>query len=126
MRPQNIMATNWKENFKEGKELILTTASEDGDPNANIVISLGFVDDKLLIADCQMKTTIDNLSKNPKACVISGYFKIKGSVEIFSAGKYFDLCVEKNKEYKVKNAILVEIKNVFDLNKVLMINDPRF
>ena len=52
---------NWKENFKEGKELILATSSKDNLPNANIVISLGFIGDKLLIADCQMKTTIQNL-----------------------------------------------------------------
>ena len=108
---------NWKENFKEGKKLVLATCSKSNNPNANIVISLGFIDDKLLIADCQMEITIKNLKKNKKIAVISSYYRINGIVEIFSSGKYFDICVEKSKDYKVKNAILVNIEKVFDLGK---------
>lgn len=107
----------WKNSFKEGKEIILATSSRSGNPNANIVISLGFVDDRLLVADCQMNTTIKNLKENKKICVIGGYYRLKGVVEIFSSGKYFDICVKKNKDYKVKNAILISIDEVFDLNK---------
>jgi len=83
---------NWKQAFEKDKELVLVTASVDCRPNANIVVSLGFVDDKILIADCQMKTTIENLKENSNVCVVSGYFKIKGTAEIFSSGRYFDLC----------------------------------
>jgi len=109
---------DWKDNFKKGKEVILATSSKDNIPNANIVISLGFVDDKLLIANCQMRNTIKNLKENPNICVIGGYFRLKGTVEIFSSGKYFDLCVKENKDYEVKNAILISVKEVFDLDKV--------
>lgn len=109
---------DWKDNFKKGKEIVLATCSKDNLPNANIVISLGFVDDKLLVADCQMNNTIRNLKENPNICVIGGYVRLKGNVEIFSSGKYFDLCVKENKDYKVKNAILISIKEVFDLDKV--------
>jgi hypothetical protein len=55
---------NWKDNFKEGKELVLATASNVGTPNANKVISLGFFEDRLLIADCYMKNTLKNLRDN--------------------------------------------------------------
>ncbi len=109
---------NWKESFEEGKELILATCSKDCKPNANIVISLGFLDGKLLIADCQMKTTIENLKQNNKICVIGGYYRIKGTVEIFTSGKYFNFCSSKVKEYKVKNAVVVNISEVFDLDKL--------
>jgi len=108
---------DWKENFKEGKELVLATCSNSRSPNANIVISLGFIDDKLLIADCQMEITIKNLKENKKIVVIGGYYRINGTVEIFSSGKYLDICAEKSKDYKVKNAILVNIEKVFDLDK---------
>ncbi|MBU0530279.1 MAG: pyridoxamine 5'-phosphate oxidase family protein [Nanoarchaeota archaeon] len=108
----------WKENFKEGKELVLATSSKECRPNANIVISLGFVDNKLLVADCEMKSTIENLKENNRICVIGGYYRITGSVEIFSSGKYFDLCVQKNEEYDVKNAILISIEDVFDLDNM--------
>lgn len=113
---------NWKESFEEGKELILATCSKDCKPNANIVISLGFLDGKLLIADCQMKTTIENLKQNNKICVIGGYYRIKGTVEIFTLGKYFEICAsivsKQDKTLKMNNAIIVSIDEVFDLEKV--------
>lgn len=109
---------NWKENFAKGKEVILATASKESLPNANIVISLGFVDDKLLVANCQMKNTIKNLKENPNICVIGGYFRIKGGAKIFSSGKYFDYCVKNSKGPSVKNAILISINGVFDLYEV--------
>ena len=49
----------WKDSLKEGNELVLATSSKDK-PNANVVVSLGLVDNKLLIADCQMKNTLKN------------------------------------------------------------------
>lgn len=107
----------WKSNFKKGKEIILSTSSKSSIPNANIVISLGFIDGKLLIADCQMRSTIKNLKENSHVCILGGYFRIKGKVRIFSSGKYFGICVKNNTDYKVRNAILVTVKEVFNLDK---------
>lgn len=112
-----LIGMGWKDNFKEGKELILATSSKDGKPNANIVISLGFLKNKLLVADCQMFTTIKNLKENKKIAVIGGYYKIRGFVEIYSEGKCFDLCKKKTRGYKVRHAILITIKEVIDLGK---------
>jgi len=115
------MKTNWQENFKEGKELVLATCSKDSKPNANVVISLGFVDNKLMVANCSMITTIRNLEQNPKICVIGKYCRIQGKAEIVSSGKYFDKCVKivasQDKTLKVKNAILINVEEVFDLEK---------
>ena len=108
---------DWKSNFKKGKEITLATSSKDNIPNANIVISLGFVEDKLLVANCQMNNTIKNLKENKNICAVGGYFRIKGTVELFSFGKYFDLC-KSTQDYKVKNAILITVKEIFDLDKV--------
>jgi uncharacterized pyridoxamine 5'-phosphate oxidase family protein len=109
---------NWKSAFKKGKELILATSLKNGNPHANIVISLGFAGDKLLIADCQMKTTIKSIEKNKNVCVIGGYLRLKGFAKIFSSGKYFDLCLKENRECGVKSAILITVKEVFDLDKI--------
>jgi hypothetical protein len=113
---------DWKTNFKEGKKIILATSSKKNNPNANIIISLGFADDKLLVADCQMSTTIQNILDNKNVCVIGGYFRIKGTAEIFSSGKYFEMCVKKSKNYSVKHAILISVTEVFNLDKVEEIN----
>lgn len=117
------MKLNWKNNFEKGKELILATSSKRGIPNANIVISCGFVDNQLLVADCQMVSTIKNLKENPKVCIVGGHFRLKGGVEIFSSGKYFEICAEKTKGYNVRNAIVIGIEEIFDLDKVVRINE---
>lgn len=108
---------NWKKSFQIGKELVLATCSKKSFPNANIVVSLGLVsENKLLVADCQMKTTIKNLLSNPEIVVVSGYFRIRGKVTILKTGEYFDLAVGKSKGYKVRHAILITIKEVVDLD----------
>jgi hypothetical protein len=111
----------WENNFKEGKKIVLATTSKKCIPNANIVISLGFIDDKLLVANCQMSNTIKNLIENKKVCVIGGYYRIRGKVHILSSGKYFNICVKKSKGCSVKNAILISIDEVFNLDKVKLV-----
>lgn len=108
---------DWKDNFKEGKEIVLATSSKQCIPNANIVVSLGFVGNKLLVANCQMNNTDKNLKENPNISVIGGYFRIKGRVEIFSSGNFFDICIERSGGYEVKSAILINISEIFDLDK---------
>jgi len=53
------------------------------------VISLGFHDDKLLVADAQI-------------CVVAKrdglYCRIKDTVEIFNSGKYLDICKSADKK----------------------------
>jgi len=107
---------NYYKNFKAGQELILATVDRKGRPHANVVISLGFIDSKLLVADCQMETTIKNLQTNRRICVIGNYIRIKGTVQIFTAGKYFDYAVEHSQGYQVRHAILITPKKVFDLD----------
>jgi uncharacterized pyridoxamine 5'-phosphate oxidase family protein len=113
---------SWKSVFDKEQELVLATCSKNCQPHANLVISLGFVGNKLLIADCQMKTTLKNLKELSSVCIVAKkkgeYYRLKGKVEIFSSGKYFDLCNKASENYPAKNAILVNIKEVFDLDKV--------
>lgn len=112
----------WKDTLQEGQEIVLVTSSKNGEPNANIVISKGFVDDKLLINDCQMSQTIKNIKENPLVCIIGKkegeYYRIKGKASVYSSGKYFKISLERESSHKVKNSIVVEIKEVFDLDKV--------
>jgi uncharacterized pyridoxamine 5'-phosphate oxidase family protein len=110
----------WKENFKEGKELILATSSKSGKPNSNIVLSLGFKNNKLLVADCQMKTTIENLKENPLVCIISGYLRLKGKVKIFNSGEDFNygkkVVYSQDSSLGVKNILVISVEEVFDLD----------
>ena len=107
----------WDSGFQEGNAVLLATASRRGEPNANIVLSLGFVDGQLLIADAHMDTTIRNLRENDRASVVGGYFRIKGKAKLSASGEDFDICVKRLANNKVKTAILVSIEEVFDLEQ---------
>lgn len=115
-----VIFMDWKESFIRGKELILATCSNSTNPNANIVISLGFHGEKLMIADCQMNSTIKNLKTNPNVCIIGGYKRLYGKAKLFTSGEYFDKVVkivyEQDKILKVKTAIFVDIERVIDLD----------
>lgn len=54
---------SWQQAVQERQEIVLSTASENGNPHAIIVISLGLVDKKVLIGACQMKKTLANIKK---------------------------------------------------------------
>lgn len=106
-----------KKSFKEWKELVLATSSKLWIPHANIAISLWFIDDKLLVADCQMVTTIKNLQENNSICIVADYYRICGDVEICTSWKYFDAAAKKSGDYTVKNAIIISINEVVDMDK---------
>jgi len=110
---------NWKQALQERQELVLATSSKDGNPHAIMVISLGLIDDKLLIGACLMKTTLENIKNNNKVVLVvkhnKEYYRLKGKTQIYSSGKYFDLAYKKSSPPMPKYAILIDIKEVFDL-----------
>lgn len=112
----------WKDAFKQGREIILSTSSRKGAPNSIVVISQGLVDGKLLISACQMRRTLANLEENKQVCVIGmlfkDYYRIGGTARLFSSGRYYTTAVRRNKGPAVLKAILVSIKEVYDLDKV--------
>ena len=103
-------------------ELVLATYSEESGPHAIVVASQGFVDDKLLLSACQMRTTLANLEKDNRVAVVamnSGkYLRLKGTAELHTNGKYFEIAKERNKGPATKCAIVIEVKEIFDLDKV--------
>ena len=112
----------WKKIFQKGQELVLATASKTGEPNANVVESLGFCDGRLMVIDVVMNRTIKNLRANPRICVYGAshgeYYRLNGAVRLVTNGKYFAWCVKWSKGYKVRTAIVITVKTVFDLEKM--------
>lgn len=88
-------------------ELILATYSEESGPHAIVVASQGFVEGKLLINACQMRTTLANLEKDNRVAVVA-----------MNSGKYFEIAKKRNTGPEVKCAIVIEAKEIFDLDKV--------
>jgi|GEM_PF-487239 len=113
----------YKTVFGNGNELVLATCSNKCVPNVNVVISLGFDKSKLLIADCQMKTTLKNLKETKKICVFAKkekeYYRMLEDVELFTKGSNFKKCVaivkSQDATLKVKHAILITPKQIYNL-----------
>lgn len=112
---------SWKGALEERQKIILATSSKDGNPRAIVVVSLGFIDDKLLIGNCLMKKSLENIEENNKVSIIAirenEYYRIDGTSVIYSEGKYLETAIKKSSPPLPKAAILVDIKEVFDLDK---------
>lgn len=117
----------WKDLFEQGKEIVLVTSSKSGQPHTIVVISQGFVGDKLLINACQTTTSLNNLKENNKVCVVAmgggEYYRAKGTTELFTEGKYFEISKERNKGPAVKCSIVINISEIFDLDKVKVVEN---
>lgn len=112
---------SWKKAFQQRQEIILGTSSLAGQPRVIVVISLGFINSKLLIGSCLMKTTLANLKANNRVSIFTKrdkeYYRLEGKVTIYSSGKYLKLAKAKSNPPLPKYALLVDIKEVFDLDK---------
>jgi predicted pyridoxine 5'-phosphate oxidase superfamily flavin-nucleotide-binding protein len=86
-----------------------------------MVVSLGFVDDRLLIGACLMKKSLDNIKENNKVSIVvikdNEYYRVDGVATIYSEGEYLDTAIQKSNPPLPKAAILVDIKEIFDLGK---------
>jgi len=110
----------WKNTLKYRQELILATSWKDK-PHAIPVLSLGFIDQKLLIGACIMKTTLKNLQNNNKVSIATKnkkeYYRIEGRAKIFSSGKYLKKAINLSRPPLPHHAILINITQVVDLVK---------
>jgi predicted pyridoxine 5'-phosphate oxidase superfamily flavin-nucleotide-binding protein len=117
-----------KDELKEAIEknlVFLATASIQGVPN---VVPIGFArpidDETILIADNYMNKTRKNLDENPKLSLIVSDaktfpYQVKGTVEIFESGEYFDQVVEWAQnvmtELQPKSAILFKVEEIYSV-----------
>jgi uncharacterized pyridoxamine 5'-phosphate oxidase family protein len=112
----------WKDALQQRQEIVLATSSKNSDPRAIVVISLGIVDDKLLIGACLMKKTLENIKENNKVSIVAKYnkeyYRVDGNATIHSSGKYLDIAIKGSNPPLPKHAILIDIKEVFDLDKL--------
>ena len=110
---------NWKSAFDPRNEIVLSTTKKNGDPHAIYVLSMGIVDNKVVIGVCLMKTTLENIKNNKKAVVVGkcddGYFRIYGEVNLYPSGKYLDKAVTHSRPPMPEEALTIEIEEVYDM-----------
>jgi len=112
----------WKKAVQQRQLISLATSSKSGTPRAIIVTSLGFIEGKLLIGECVMKQTFSNIKTNNKVSIVAQYdkeyYRIDGRTKFYSKGKYFDAALKRSNPPLPRKAIVVDIKEVFDLDKL--------
>ena len=103
----------------EKNPVAIATCSKEGKPHVIAVAYVKVKDNKIVISDNYMRTTIENIKENPEISLASwnkkweGY-RINGKVEYFETGEYYDFVksIEENKEEPCKGAVVVTINEI--------------
>ena len=106
----------------EGKTVFFATASSLAEPNLVCVEINKVFEDKILITNNMLGKTETNLAQNKKSSISFYYsrkaFQLKGVIESFSSGKWFDSVksLPGNSKYSPKAALLFSVKEIWDLD----------
>ena len=82
-----IMSAEVQELFKTVKDVVFTTAREDGQPNSCVVGMKAVIDDETVyLSDQFFKKTLANIQANPKVSVI--WWGDEGAYELYGTARY--------------------------------------
>ncbi len=105
----------------EKRYISLASVTLDNKPHA-IAAEINKVEDnKIIITDNFMKTTIENIKNNPNVSLVliegENGWRIDGKAEYFDSGKWLEFVksLKENKGFTPKGAILINIKKITEL-----------
>ena len=113
------------EAFRAGRIFPLATASKDGEPNVAPMGAVYLRDaETIWIGDQFMKTTLENVLENPRACLyvwgpgIKGCYKVKGDIAVFTGGADYETMREEVKKAKpnllCRSLLVMKVTAVYD------------
>ncbi len=111
------------ENIKKNIEkAIISLASMNYNKPHNIAVTDVKVNDRnIVITNNYMKTTIENIKKNPNVSLVfwerEKGWRIDGKANYHESGKWVDFVksLKENKGYPAKGAIVIEVEKVEEL-----------
>lgn len=112
------------ENIKEkleNKYVSLASVTPDNKPHAIAVEVNKVEDNKIIITDNFMKTTVENIKNNPNVSLVlidgENGWRINGKAKYYDSGKWLNFVksLETNKRYNPKGAIIINIEEVKEL-----------
>lgn len=69
-----------------------------------------------------MKTALKNLTENKKVSIVAKkdkrYFRINGDAAVYEEGKFLETAIKRSDPPLPHHAIVIKIKEIFDLDKV--------
>lgn len=111
-------------NLIENNVLTLTTVDKEMSPHSIAVAYVKVVDrDKILISNCYMKETVENLKTNDNVSLLIWNenwkkecfsFELRGKAQNFTSGKWLEQVkkIQENKNNPIKGAILVTLSKI--------------
>jgi uncharacterized protein len=109
-------------NIIEENPVALATVNPKGNPHVIAVAYVKIKEDKVIITNNYMKSTIDNIKNNPHVSLAvwnkdwKGY-RIDGIAEYYEKGKWFDFVksMKENKGEPCKGALIINIDEINQL-----------
>ena len=105
----------------ENSIITLATVTPEGNPYAILVMYAKLKDDKIIITDNYMETTVNNLTNNKKVCIVFSEgedgWRIKGEAEYFDSGIWLDYVksLEENEGLPAKGAVVINVSSIDEL-----------
>ncbi len=112
------------ENIKNGIEnatIAVATVNSKNKPHAIAIMYAKVKNNKIVITNNYMHSTIQNLKDNPYVSLVFWKgevgWRINGKVEYFESGEWFDFVknMPENKDEPVNGALVVEVENITEL-----------
>ena len=94
-----IMSAEVQELFKTVKDVVFTTAREDGQPNSCVVGMKAVIDDETVyLSDQFFKKTLTNVQANPKVAIV--FWQGSEAYELYGTARY----VNEGAEFEAQKA----------------------
>jgi len=99
----------------------VATVNKENKPHSIAIIYAKVQDQKIIITNNFMKTTVENLKNNPHISLVfwegETGFSIDGKEKYPQEGKWFKYVKElkENKRFNPKGAIVIKVKNIKEL-----------
>lgn len=119
------LTINEIEDIKNNEWIIFSTANDNKEPHAIVVIPSKVEKDKIILSNIQMKKSIENIKINPKCFVdiyiqeqndkqikIIGTGKVEESGKLFNEIKTYEETNNLPANLKVSSIIIIEINNI--------------
>jgi hypothetical protein len=106
----------------EENPVALATVDNENKPNVIAVAYVKVIEDKIVVTDNFMKTSVANILVNPNVSLAvwdkdwNGY-KITGQATYYTGGKWKEIVetLPENKDFSAKGAVVVSVESIKDL-----------
>ena len=115
------MEINDIKNNIEKATIAVATINSKGNPHNTPIMYVKVKDEKIIITNNYMKTTIDNIKNNPQVSLLfwegERGWRINGKVDYYEEGEWLDFVksLKENKDEPANGALVVNVEEIKEL-----------